>query len=213
MLGSRVAQCAPLIGCVTQPETFGRGLVDAAVAQVVARIGARIGIEQHAPEEIARERVRLVVPAEGILLGPAGTTHLVELDSRARRHVADRLDEVESEALHHEREDITRFATTEALVEPLRRHDVEARRALLVEWAVGLEFLSRLLQRDHLPDQVDQVGTRPHLVHLRVRNHPTLATVTPDPPSPCIPIRNSLTRWSCRSNSCTRARTAPVPLP
>src|SRR5690606_23669612 len=71
------------------------------------------------------------------------------------------------------------------------------------------------LQRGVLGDDLDQVGALPDLLDQGVRygHQSNSATVTPVPPSNRSPGRKRVTRGSACSSSCTRARSAPIPLP
>src|SRR5690606_31988249 len=162
--------------------------------------------------EIGREGDRLVERRVLLLPGGAGRT-LRDLDADPLREVADRVLETQPQVLHVEGEDVARGATAEAVVETLRRDDVEGGRPFLVERAEAPVILAGTLQRDVLADHLHDVGPRTHLFDDAFGDHSSSAIVTPAPPSPGPPARKERIRGSSRSSRCTVLRTAPVPSP
>src|SRR5690606_40658961 len=74
------------------------------------------------------------------------------------RDLAHRVRERQPLLLHQEAEHVARLAAAEAFVEALRWNDVKRRCLLVVERTQRTEVLARPLERDQLPDHLDDVG-------------------------------------------------------
>src|SRR5690606_38419323 len=216
VLRRRLAQPAPLVRREPEPEPLRGVGVHPARLQVVPGDAATLRVHETLAEPLPGEAVDLVERPVRILFLRA-TADLPHLHPGARRHVLHRLHEIEPLPLDQKREDVTRFPASEALVEALVGHHVEARCALLVERAVRLVLPAGLLEWHELADDVDDIGSGPHLLDLIVGDHWGCslkpAMVTPAPPSVGPPMRCQRTRRSASSISATRLRSAPVPLP
>jgi len=66
-----------------------------------------------------------------------------------------------------EREDVAAFATSEAMIETDLGANMEARAALLVEWAEALHRASACtLQRNIVANDIGDIGARTYLVDI-----------------------------------------------
>ncbi len=151
------------------------------------------------PEEIARERVRLVELVEDLVSRPP--LLLRKVDPGAIGQGAQRLGERELVQLHHEREDVPSLAAAEAMPDlPVRRHR-EGGCFLRVEGTEPLVRAPGAPQGDALPDELDDVRRIPdplaclfsHPWCVHSVSYSSVTMVTPVPPSRSSPSWNSFT--------------------
>ena len=148
----RPAQGVPVGRRPAQVRPLDRLVAEAALAQVGEGALARGRLRQdRVVEGDGRLDDVVEVPAAGVLAGGP----LVDLDAGPAGQDLERLREGEAVAAHDEAEDVAALAAAEAVPALACGRDDEARRLLAVEGAEALEGGPRLLQRDRLPDDVE----------------------------------------------------------
>ena len=168
----RLAEGAPLVRRVPQSEAFPRLAADAASLEVGAGRLAALPLPEPLPEEGGGVLGRLVVGAPRIV-APASRADLAHVDSAARAHVLDGVDEAHPPVLHQEGEDVAGFARREIVEERLGGDHVEGGGLLLLEGAESPELPPRLPELDELADDPDDVRPGADLLDDVVRDHPT----------------------------------------
>ena len=146
------AQGVPVGRRPAQVRPFDRLVGEAALAQVGQGALARGRLRQDGVvERDGRLDDVVEMPAAGVLAGGP----LVDLDAGAAGQDLERLREGEAVAAHDEAEDVAALAAAEAVPALASGRDDEARRLLAVEGAEALVGGPRLLERDRLPDDVE----------------------------------------------------------
>ena len=99
-----------------------------------------------------------------------GARRFGNLDARAARKLAHGIDEADIVELHHEAENVSAFATAEAMPQLRRRVDFERGRFLVMERTATPEIAATLTQNDPLPCNGDQIARLAHAANIIFRN-------------------------------------------